>query len=71
MNSPDLLAYSVMAGPGHPRLSWISISKAWMPGTRPGMTHGSENALKDAEEDGAICLSRDLRTKLSAFSRLG
>ncbi|RJF76987.1 hypothetical protein D4Q52_03910 [Rhodopseudomonas palustris] len=26
------------ACPGHPRLLCISVSKAWMPGTRPGMT---------------------------------
>ncbi|RJF74134.1 hypothetical protein D4Q52_13300 [Rhodopseudomonas palustris] len=28
------------ACPGHPRLCCICFSKAWMPGTRPGMTRG-------------------------------
>jgi len=33
----------VMAGlrPGHPRLSCCHAGKAWMPGTRPGMTTGA------------------------------
>ncbi|RJF70516.1 hypothetical protein D4Q52_17085 [Rhodopseudomonas palustris] len=28
------------ACPGHPRLFCVVVSKAWMPGTRPGMTGG-------------------------------
>ncbi|RJF77791.1 hypothetical protein D4Q52_02470 [Rhodopseudomonas palustris] len=32
------------ACPGHPRLLCISVSKAWMPGTRPGMTCGGGSA---------------------------
>ncbi|RJF69416.1 hypothetical protein D4Q52_20775 [Rhodopseudomonas palustris] len=32
------------ACPGHPRLCCISFTKAWMPGTRPGMTCRKEGA---------------------------
>ncbi|RJF76540.1 hypothetical protein D4Q52_05180 [Rhodopseudomonas palustris] len=45
---PTCLIYSQLrhgrACPGHPRLLCISASKAWMPGTRPGMTRGDGNA---------------------------
>jgi|UniRef100_E6VJZ9 hypothetical protein len=34
------------ARPGHPRLSRVAVSKAWMPGTRPGMTSGKLERLK-------------------------
>jgi hypothetical protein len=34
------------ACPGHPRLSGSNEARAWMPGTRPGMTHRRKACLK-------------------------
>jgi hypothetical protein len=41
MKGFDALKF-VMAGlcPGHPRLSYSSVVKTWMPGTGLGMTNG-------------------------------
>ncbi|RJF77768.1 hypothetical protein D4Q52_02335 [Rhodopseudomonas palustris] len=36
--APCLSTRHGRACPGHPRLFCVAVSKAWMPGTRPGMT---------------------------------
>ncbi|RJF75057.1 hypothetical protein D4Q52_10420 [Rhodopseudomonas palustris] len=55
------------ACPGHPRLCCISACKAWMPGTRPGMTRGGERAsfhsahLRSGSEKPAKALALESR----------
>jgi hypothetical protein len=43
------------AYPGHPRLWILAVEKAWMPGTRPGMTRARTEGVDGRQpREGAV-----------------